>query len=98
MAPPQLCPGPARRAGRRERVLSLGLLSLLVFALWLPALEAQRVSDDFQLVGRIGFSDVLRYFRESFGFGRNEYRPLTAASFALDRWIWGEQAAGYHLS
>ncbi len=84
--------------GGRERLLGVGLLSLLVFALWLPALEAQRVSDDFQVVGRIGFSDVLRYFRESFGFGRNEYRPLTAASFALDRWIWGEQAAGYHFT
>lgn len=84
--------------GRRGRVLSVGLLSLLVFALWLPALEAQRVSDDFQLVGRIGLPDVLRYFRESFGFGRNEYRPLTAASFALDRWVWGDRAAGYHFT
>lgn len=25
------------------------------------------------------------------------YRPLTTLSFALDRWLWGDNAAGYHL-
>jgi hypothetical protein len=98
MAQPEFCLGPRAVPRWRERLLSMGLLSLLVFALWRPALEAERVSDDFRLVGRIGFPDALRYFRQSFGFGRNEYRPLTAASFALDRWFWGEGAAGYHVT
>lgn len=85
-------------SGWRNFAAASAFVSLLVFGLWHPALKAQRVSDDFQLVGRLSFSDVPRYFRESFGFGRNEYRPLTAMSFASDRWIWGDRAEGYHLT
>jgi hypothetical protein len=72
-------------------------LLALVLAVWFPALETQLVSDDFSLV-EIGFSDALGYFHRTFGFGRNEYRPVTALSFAIDRAVWRGWISGYHLT
>ncbi|HET8546490.1 MAG TPA: hypothetical protein VFL57_00725, partial [Bryobacteraceae bacterium] len=88
----------ADSADRAGLIAGAGALLLLTFVAWYPALQTQMVSDDFALVGRIDFSDALRYFRETFGFGRNEYRPLTAVSFAVDNWLWSDNAAGYHLT
>jgi hypothetical protein len=73
-------------------------LFALTFAAWHPALRTQMVSDDFALVGRIDFARAFDHFHESFGFGRNEYRPLTALSFAVDNWLWSDRAAGYHFT
>jgi len=74
---------------------SLAILILLSSAV---ALTEYRVSDDFRLVGQIDFSTALQYFRQTSGFGRNEYRPIVLLSFAWDNLWWGDRAFGYHLT
>jgi hypothetical protein len=37
-------------------------------------------------------------FHSSSGFGRNEYRPLTVMSYAIDGWFWGANPVGFHLT
>src|SRR5215475_1807143 len=87
-------------SGRLRLKLGTGFLVLatLVLGLYYPALHAQRVADDFMLVGRVKFGDALGYFGKTFAFGRNEYRPLTALSYAMDRALWDSNPEGYHLT
>ena len=79
---------------------ALGLIALLAlaFAVYYPVLRERLVADDFILVGPLSFDGALRYFYETFGFGRNEYRPLTAMSYGVDQWLWQGNPAGYHLT
>ena len=86
----------------RDRPVRVAALTLLLLALTLgvyyPALHAQLVADDFVLVGQIDFAEASRFFHDTFGFGRNEYRPITALSYAVDGWLWGDSPAGFHLT
>lgn len=77
---------------------AIAVLTALTFGVYYPALQAQRVADDFMLVGQVSFPDGIAYFGKTFGFGRNEYRPLTALSYAVDRALWNSNAEGYHLT
>jgi len=67
--------------------------TVLVYA---PATGAQMVADDFLLVGRVSFRDAAGYFADTWGLGRNEYRPVTALTFAVDNALWGADPRGYH--
>ncbi len=98
--PAPVVPEPLAKPWHRRRGYAVGILALavLTFGVYEPALHTQLVADDFYLVGQIGFSEALAYFTKTFGFGRNEYRPLTALSFAVDRWLWHENPEGYHLT
>jgi hypothetical protein len=86
----------------RNRPLQLAagiaLLLGLTLGVYRPALRTELVADDFSLVGQISFPDGFAYFGKSFGFGRNEYRPLTALSYAVDRALWQNNSEGYHLT
>jgi len=88
--------------GSRKRLLGLaaGIVALitLTFVVYYPALRTEPVADDFSLVGRVSFAEGITYFGKSFGFGRNEYRPLTALSYATDRALWHNNPEGYHLT
>ncbi len=83
---------------RTGAALAAGALIVLTMAVYYPALETRMVADDFTLVGTLSFSDASRYFQDTFGMGRNEYRPVTALSYAVDRWLWGSEAHGYHFT
>jgi hypothetical protein len=76
----------------------IAVLAVLTFGIYYPALQARRVADDFILVGQVSFPDAIAYFGKTFGFGRNEYRPLTALSYAVDRSLWNSNPEGYHLT
>ena len=76
----------------------IAVLAALTVGVYYPALHAQRVADDFMLVGQVSFPDAAAYFGKTFGFGRNEYRPLTALSYAVDRVLWNSNAEGYHFT
>jgi hypothetical protein len=83
-------------AGRWKVLLGIGLF-LLTILIYSPGLGANLVADDFLLVGRLSFSDALRSLHDTVGFGRNEYRPLIAFSFALSNILWDRDPRGYHL-
>lgn len=84
---------------RQLRVaIGLCLLSAVAFGVYHPALHAQLVADDFSLVGQISVSEAMGYFHKTSGFGRNEYRPLTVMSYAIDRVLWHANPEGYHLT
>jgi hypothetical protein len=83
--------------GRSALACTLGVVAVTLSVCY-PALEAGMVSDDFTLVGRLGFSEAARFFTDTFGFGRNEYRPITAMSYAVDKWLWSDAPHGYHLT
>jgi hypothetical protein len=82
--------------GRGKVLLGIGLF-LLSILIYYPGLEANLVADDFRLVGRLSFTDALRSLHDTVGFGRNEYRPLVALSFAVSNGLWGGDPKGYHL-
>jgi MFS family permease len=72
-------------------------LFLVAIAVYYPALDVRPVADDFHIVDQIHFDDAFRYLSDTFGFGRNEYRPVAAFSFALSNSIWQGDHRGYHL-
>jgi hypothetical protein len=74
---------------------ALAALTPLVFA---SALNDFLLSDSFRLVGQIDLSTALRYFHQTAGFGRNEYRPVMLLSYALDNFLWQSSPWGYHLT
>jgi hypothetical protein len=83
-----------------KRALPFCVLAILILIplASAPVLTDYRVADDFRLVGDIDFPAAFRYFGETTGFGRNEWRPLVPLSFALDNSVWESRAVGYHLS
>ncbi|MBI4482832.1 MAG: hypothetical protein HY652_08085, partial [Acidobacteria bacterium] len=72
-------------------------LLLITLAIYYPALSARMVADDFILVHQVTFPDAFHYLRATFGFGRNEYRPVTALSWAFSNFLWSDDPRGYHL-
>jgi hypothetical protein len=75
------------------------LAGLAGLALYLPALTAGFVSDDFQILRRVeeqhGLRGLVAYF--SMGF-YDYYRPMAFVSHAVDWSIWGTDPAGFHLT
>jgi len=83
---------------RVRREIWIGaLLFLLTIGAYYPALNVRLVAGDFRIVERLSFDDALRSLRETVGYGRNEYRPLVAFSFALSNTLWSGNPQGYHL-
>ena len=81
---------------RGKILAAASLLSVIIAAYW-PALYTRPVADDFRIVGQIGFDDAIRSLQSTVGYGRNEYRPVVAVSFALSNALWDENYRGYHL-
>jgi hypothetical protein len=81
----------------------VALAVLLVFS---PALWNGFAGDDIPfIVSNAALADlgnVPRFFfsNDALGTGLTNpyYRPLTTTSFAVDRFLWGEAPAGYHLT
>jgi tetratricopeptide (TPR) repeat protein len=89
------------------------LVALVVFtltaAVYIPGLSAPFVWDDHYLILKSPRVTELQPLGEYFGsafwtkgdvdpIGRNYYRPLTILSLALDHYIHGNNAGGYHLT
>lgn len=90
-----------------SRGLSPGWISLLPAAAGLlahlPALLGTWVWDDHLVVGRQlrafhSLSDVFFPPAGIPGFSAHYYRPLTTASYLLDRFVFGERPLGFHLT
>jgi hypothetical protein len=77
-------------------LIGIGLI-LLTLVVYYPALEIGMVADDFRIVRKLNFSDALRALHETVGYGRNEYRPLIAFSYAFSNSVWNGNLRGYHL-
>ncbi len=90
-----------RRAGtflRARRLFLIGAgLVLLTIGVYFPALDSLMVADDFRIVGQLGFEDAVRSLHDTVGYGRNEYRPAIAFSYAVSNWLWDGDLRGYHL-
>ena len=78
----------------KQIVLFLGLLGLLFYS---TSWKNNFVSDDYNFVGRISFSDCPSYFLKSWGYG-NEYRPVLPFTYALDSAIGGESPVAFHIT
>jgi len=79
----------------RVCVFALALLIPLTYA---PALNNHLLSDSYHMVGQFDFPEALRYFYQTTGFGRNEFRPLTQLTYAWDNFLWQDRPFGYHLT
>ncbi len=83
--------------------LTAAIPAVIAFLVHIPALWGGWVWDDFIIV-----HSQLRAFRSItdlffppegiINFSMHYYRPLTVASYLLDRLIYGEQAFGFHLT
>jgi 4-amino-4-deoxy-L-arabinose transferase-like glycosyltransferase len=84
--------------GRRDAAIA-GVAGLAACLVYLPALSGGFVADDFFLLDRVralgGLGHPLAYFHLGFF---EYYRPLGFLSQALDRALWGANAAGFHLT
>ncbi len=81
----------------RTKILAAASLFAIVIAVYYPAIHTRKVADDFRIVGQIGFDDAIRSLSSTVGYGRNEYRPMVAFSFALSNALWGGDSRGYHF-
>ena len=81
---------------RNEAIVAICLVAI-TFGAYYPALSVRLVADDFRLVDQVNFGDALQSLRQTVGYGRNEYRPMVAFSFALSNAIWQGDPRGYHL-
>jgi hypothetical protein len=85
----------------RRQLAALLLLTLLAVLPFLGGLDGEFIGDDVPIIelhtGLRAGSNPARLFTETywreFGAG-GLYRPLTVASFALDRMVWGADAKG----
>lgn len=90
------------RTGRREGYLALAVAATAVLVR-LPALAGQWVWDDLLVVHvQLG---AFRTLRDVFfppagipNFSAHYYRPLTVASYLIDRALFGESPFGFHLT
>jgi hypothetical protein len=85
----------SRRAALLLCAAARPLLTLLVA---LPSVGDFRVADSYRLVGKVDLATAVRYFSETTGFGRSEYRPVVMLTYALDDFLWKSDPTGYHLS
>ncbi len=81
---------------RRQILIAAGLFLLAVW-IYYPGVLTLPVADDFRIIGRTDFSDAARAFHDTVGYGRNEYRPLVAVSFAASNSLWSGDPRAYHL-
>ncbi|HEY5995418.1 MAG TPA: glycosyltransferase family 39 protein [Candidatus Deferrimicrobiaceae bacterium] len=90
----------------RPVLLSIAIILVAVLATFSRGIGNGFVWDDVQFIIRNPFlhdlSNLPRFFLSGDAAGTGGvnpyYRPLTTASFALDYALWGDRAAGYHLT
>ncbi len=71
---------------------------LLVFAAYLPALNAEfAITDDRAVARNPRLTDPDGLRRIWFSTESEQYQPLTYTSFWIERRLWGLRAEGYHL-
>ena len=97
-----MIPGGVRRA-RLQGVLLALLPASIALIVGLPALGGSWVWDDGLVLEKQlrvfrSLGDLLFPPRGIPGFSVHYYRPLTIASWILDREVWGERPWGFHLS
>ena len=92
------------RVPRPSLVLTLALPALAAIAVYLPALPGGFLSDDYSLLHTFYGADareiaarVGKTFVSGVGPPSNQYRPLTMASFALNVYFSGADAAAWRL-
>jgi hypothetical protein len=78
-------------------ILIGAVLMMLTIAVYLPALNSLMVADDFIKIDQMSFDSAVRSLHVTSGFGRNEYRPVVAFSYALSAWVWHGTVRGYHF-
>ena len=86
----------------RARLPVAGLLILLTVALlYSPSLGFGFVHDDFQLARPLSGGQLLSTLWgtwDPLDHVNRHYRPIVAASFAVDYALWGPEPFGYHLT
>ncbi len=80
-----------------RNILFAASLIILTIGVYFPALDSRMVADDFIIVNNWGLDEALRSLHDTVGFGRNEFRPVIAFSYALSNSIWQGALPGYHL-
>lgn len=76
----------------------MGTIVLLVFAAYLPALNAEfAITDDRAVARNPRLTDPDGLRRIWFSTESEQYQPLTYTSFWIERRLWGLRAEGYHL-
>ncbi|HVG01158.1 MAG TPA: hypothetical protein VND68_15060, partial [Chloroflexia bacterium] len=92
---------------KRRQALPVGIVApavaLTALALYLPTLGHYFVADDFIFLHQLHFSqpaftDSFAYFGRDWGMGAQFYRPLTRVLWAGEYSLFGENAAGWHLT
>jgi 4-amino-4-deoxy-L-arabinose transferase-like glycosyltransferase len=92
--------------GIRNAMPSIAILVIAILATFFGAIRNGFVWDDVLFIVRNPFlqdlSNLPKFFLSGDATGTGGmnpyYRPLTTATFAIDYAIWGERAAGFHLT
>ncbi|PWB82826.1 MAG: hypothetical protein C3F11_09885, partial [Methylocystaceae bacterium] len=81
---------------RTAPLLAIALLVAAALALYLPATRLELIGDDYQWVQHAhrAMYEPLLLLADLDTF----YRPASTWTLALDRALWGFDAAGYHLT
>jgi protein O-mannosyl-transferase len=86
-------------ASDKDWYLWAGVLALLVFVAFFPAVTGQYVWDDDRHAGLIQYLQTLDGLKRIWIplDATAQYYPLTFTTFWLEHLLWGENTAGYHV-
>lgn len=90
---------PARRFGTTRPRLHLMAATIAVLAAMLPHLESLQnpfVYDDYDTI--VANPSLVEPINPRFVLTHSPFRPVVNASYALDRVMWGQRRAGFHLT
>jgi tetratricopeptide (TPR) repeat protein len=86
----------------RKTVAAATLLLVLVLAAYLPALRKGFLYDDFLLILKPAVprsaADIAKLFARPYYEGLPYYRPVTSASFLVQRRVWGDDPRPFHAA
>ena len=92
---------PPESSGSRRHFIQISLLLIITLVVFYPLLSAKFTNlDDVEMMMRFTAPDVPISIRHLFfpsGIDRY-YRPLLISSFLLDKAIWQQEPAGFHLT
>lgn len=82
-------------SAERKWLLGLILMSALIIACYIVAMNAYWVGDDFNYVRPKSLAEVANYFNP---VGRAQFRPLTWSTWSAGFFLFGPDPLGYHLA